>query len=31
VTFDEVTTSALRLEIRLQNDYSGGMLEWRVK
>ena len=31
VTFDEVTTSALRLEVRLQNDYSGGMLEWRVK
>jgi hypothetical protein len=31
VTFDEVTTSALRLEVWLQDDYSGGILEWRVK
>ena len=31
VTFNEVTTSALRLEVRLQGDYSGGILEWRVK
>ncbi len=31
VTFDKVTTSALRLEVQLQDGYSGGILEWRVK
>ena len=31
VTFDAVTTSALRLEAKLQADYSAGILEWRVK
>jgi len=30
VTFREVTTSALRLEVRLRNGFSGGILEWRV-
>lgn len=30
VSFDEVTTTALRLRIRLQNGYSGGILEWQV-
>jgi DUF1680 family protein len=30
VTFDPVTTTALRLESRLQPDFSGGILEWRV-
>ena len=31
VTFKEVTTSALRVEVQLEKDYSGGILEWRVK
>jgi len=31
VTFDAVKTSALRLEVQLQNDCSGGILEWRVQ
>jgi len=30
-TFTEVTTSALRVEVQLEKDYSGGILEWRVK
>ena len=30
VKFKEVTTSALRLEVQLEKDYSGGILEWRV-
>jgi hypothetical protein len=30
VKFKEVTTSALRLEVRLEKDFSGGILEWRV-
>jgi hypothetical protein len=30
VTFDPVETSALRLEVQLQQDFSGGILEWRV-
>jgi hypothetical protein len=29
-TFDEVTTSALRIEVQLQADYSAGILEWRI-
>lgn len=29
-TFDPVTASALRMEVQLQPDYSGGILEWRV-
>jgi DUF1680 family protein len=30
VKFKSVTTSALRLEVQLEKDYSGGILEWRV-
>ncbi len=31
VTFDEVTTSALRIEVGLQDGFSGGILEWRIR
>jgi hypothetical protein len=31
VKFRPVRTSALRLEVQLDKDYSGGILEWRVK
>jgi len=31
VTFPPVAATALRLEVRLQKDFSGGILEWRVK
>jgi hypothetical protein len=31
VTFDAVETDGLRLEVELQKEYSGGILEWRVK
>ena len=31
VTFDPVETSALRVQVRLQPDFSGGVLEWRVE
>jgi uncharacterized protein len=30
VTFDPVTTTALRLEVQLQPKFSGGILEWRM-
>lgn len=30
VAFDAVTTSALRLEVQLQPQYSGGILAWHV-
>jgi hypothetical protein len=30
VTFSPVQTSALRLEVQLQEDFSGGILEWRI-
>ena len=30
VSFDPVTTSAVRIEVELQREYSGGVLEWRV-
>lgn len=30
VYFKPVTTSAMRIEVQLQDNYSGGMLEWRV-
>lgn len=30
VTFQPVKTKALRLEIQLQQDYSAGVLEWKV-
>lgn len=31
VRFDPVKTDALRVEVKLQPDYSGGILEWRVQ
>lgn len=31
VEFEPVETTALRLEVKLQDDYSGGILEWRVE
>jgi hypothetical protein len=30
VAFDAVTTTALRIEVQLQDKFSGGILEWRV-
>ncbi len=30
VTFDPVTTTALRIEVQLQPEWSGGIPEWRV-
>ena len=30
VAFEPVTTAELRLEVKLQDDFSGGILEWRV-
>ncbi|MBI3923008.1 MAG: glycoside hydrolase family 127 protein, partial [Armatimonadetes bacterium] len=30
VSFEPVTTSALRVEVQLQQGFSGGMLEWTV-
>ncbi|MEO7715668.1 MAG: beta-L-arabinofuranosidase domain-containing protein [Capsulimonas sp.] len=30
VTFTPITTSALRLEVQLQDKVSGGLLEWKV-
>jgi hypothetical protein len=30
VTFDPVETDSLRIELKLQDDRSGGVLEWRV-
>ncbi len=30
ITFDPVRTSALRIEIQLQDGFSGGILEWRI-
>ena len=31
VTFDLVQTTALRLEVQLQSDFSAGILEWRIE
>ncbi|HZW08473.1 MAG TPA: beta-L-arabinofuranosidase domain-containing protein [Phycisphaerales bacterium] len=31
VTFEPVTTDALRLEVQLREGYSGGVLEWSVE
>ena len=31
VTFDAVETTALRLEVQLQPEWSGGILEWSVE
>jgi hypothetical protein len=30
VSFDPVETTAIRVEVRLQPGFSGGILEWRV-
>ena len=30
ITFTPVTTSALRLQVKLQEGFSGGLLEWQV-
>ncbi|MGQ9823298.1 MAG: hypothetical protein ACUVQK_15705, partial [Thermogutta sp.] len=31
VRFSPVETTGLRLEVRLRDDFSGGILEWRVE
>jgi hypothetical protein len=31
IAFEPVRTSALRLEIQSQNDFSSGILEWKVQ
>lgn len=31
VSFEPVTTDALRIELQLQPDYCGGILEWKVE
>lgn len=31
VSFDPVKTSAFRLELQLQKDYSAGIIEWKVR
>jgi len=31
VTFDSVKADALRIEVKLQKNFSGGILEWKVK
>ncbi|HEY3414897.1 MAG TPA: beta-L-arabinofuranosidase domain-containing protein [Armatimonadota bacterium] len=31
VTFSPVTTSGLKIVVKLRNGYSGGILEWKVK
>ena len=30
VTFDPVETKDIRVEVQLQKNFSGGILEWRV-
>ena len=30
VSFPPVTTTALRIEVQLQNEFSGGILEWEI-
>jgi hypothetical protein len=30
ITFAPITTKSLRLQVKLQNNYSGGILEWKV-
>ena len=30
VAFEAVTTAALRIEVQLQDKFSGGILEWRA-
>ncbi len=29
-TFDPITTEVLRLEVQLQPNWSGGILEWKL-
>jgi hypothetical protein len=31
VTFRPITTTALRIEVQLQNGFSAGILEWKVR
>jgi hypothetical protein len=31
VEFPAVETTALRLEVQLQRQFSGGILEWKIK
>jgi len=31
VTFKPVTTTGLRLEVQLQPEFSGGILEWKMR
>jgi hypothetical protein len=31
VTFDAIETKAIRLEVKLKENYSGGVLEWKVE
>ena len=31
VNFEGVETTAVRLEVELRKDFSGGILEWRVE
>jgi hypothetical protein len=31
VTFDSIETKAIRLEVKLKPNYSGGVLEWKVE
>ncbi|WP_418202213.1 discoidin domain-containing protein [Anaerohalosphaera lusitana] len=31
VNFEQVRTSSLRLDVQLKRDYSGGILEWKIK
>ena len=31
VTFEPITTAALRLDVQFQKDWSAGVLEWRVE
>jgi len=31
VAFDPVATKGIRLRVKLQPEFSGGVLEWRLK
>jgi len=30
VTFDPITTNSLRLDVQFQDEWSAGIIEWRV-
>jgi len=30
-SFDAIETSAIRMEVKLRDNFSGGILEWRVE